>query len=153
MTDTENQDQAEKLLVSIKDLNNLMMANVQRLMKMNIDLVENYTQIGLDNYKSATSIKSVDELVEYAQKQSDIAQDVGRKITEDAKTVIEMSNQYLAGSRRVAEDSLASFMPFSAQNMTIFQKNTDLLMHMFRPTHGTAAQATSQDDKTPEDVQ
>lgn len=153
MTDKETQDQAENLLASIKELNNLMMTNVQKLMKMNIDLVENYTQISLDNYKTATDIKSVDELVEYAQKQREIAQEISKKIAEDAKAVIEMSNEYLASSKRVAEEGIASFIPLSAQGMTIFRKNTDLLMSMFRPTHGTATTAISQDDKTPEDVQ
>ena len=153
MTDKESQLQKENLLISIKELNNLMMSNVQKLMKINIDLVENYTQISIDNYKTATDIKSVDELIEYAQKQREIAQEVGNKIAQDARTVIEMSDQYLARSKRLAEEAVASIIPLSTHGIKIYRKNTDLLMNMFKPTHAAAPQSASQDDKAPEDVQ
>lgn len=153
MTDKEPQDQAETLLVSMKDLNNLVMENVQKLMKMNLDIVENYTQIGLDNYKAATGIKTVDELMKYAQKQRDIAQEVGKKISEDAKTVVDMSNQYVTTTQKVAEDNVPGFMPVTSWGMTMIRDNTDRLMSMFKPTHGTTPQVTSQSDKAPDDVQ
>jgi len=60
--------QAENLLESTRDLSQLMMQNVEKLVKMNLELVESYSHIGLESYKAALGIRSIDELKEYAKK-------------------------------------------------------------------------------------
>ena len=150
MIDKETLDRADQVLAATKDLNDVMLANVDKLARMNIDLVENLSQIGFENYEAARGIKSIDELKEYAQKQRETAQSIAERIAQDNATIVQMISDYMANAQQAAGTTVASLgsKPFGGVFGAL--SNT---MSLFKVPQATATKFESKGDNPPDDTQ
>ncbi len=100
--------QTEDLLSVVKTLNGLAVANVERLIDLQIDGLRKYSDVALASWKDALAVKDIESGQAYFAKQGQVAQDVVKNLAEDAKVVAEIGNEYANEVQKVVADSVAT---------------------------------------------
>ncbi len=86
----------------VKALNELALANVEKLVEMNLATMHKYSDITLDAWKAALDVKDVQGMQEYVARQGEVAKEVVEGMVADAKEVAKLSQDYAAGAQKIA---------------------------------------------------
>ena len=108
MAKIEITKQAEEVAAVVKNINQLTLANVERLVNLNIDSVRKYADIALASWKDALAISDLESGQKYFEKQSQVAQEVVKTFANDAKVVAEIGQEYASEMQKVVSDKVAS---------------------------------------------
>ncbi len=100
--------QAEQALGVYKQLNQLSLTNVERLVDVNLDNLRKYADIVISSWKDALEITDIESGQKYLAKQSKLAQDVVKNFADDAKVVAEIGQEYANEVQKVVADNVAS---------------------------------------------
>ncbi len=95
------QKQAADFLAPVKALNELALANTERLVEMQVQSFREYADVALDNWKAALAVKDMDGAQKYFAKQNEVAQEVAKKLASDAKVVVELGQEYISEVQKV----------------------------------------------------
>jgi len=99
------QKQAEDFLAPVKALNELALANAERLVEMQVQSIRDYADVALDNWKAALAVKDIDGAQKYFAKQNEVAQEVAKKLASDAKVVVELGQEYMTEVQKVVTNN------------------------------------------------
>lgn len=100
--------QADKVFGPARELNRLALRNMEKLVDIQIASMKSFSKLGLDSMKAALDVNDVAGLQDYTSKQREIAQEVMKMITDDAKAVAELGNVYFADARKMFQDGVAA---------------------------------------------
>lgn len=97
----------EEVLAPARSLNELALANVERLVNLHIDSTRKYAEIGLQNMREAFEIKDLSGAQAYMAKQREVAENVTENLVNDAKVVAELGRQYTDKVQKVLAKGVA----------------------------------------------
>ncbi len=100
--------QAGDALAIAKEVNQLTLANVERLVDLNIESVRKYTDVVLGSWKDALAISDLESGQEYIAKQGKVAQEVVKNLADDAKVVAEIGQEYASDMQKVVAENVAN---------------------------------------------
>ena len=101
-------EQMEKYVAPVRELNKLAIANVEKLVEMQLQRLQENAKIGVDQMKSAAEISDVEAFKEYMTGCTELARKLSEQAVEDVRTVFEMGNAYSTEAQRIFKDSIGS---------------------------------------------
>lgn len=96
----------EKLASPVKELNALAVKNIEELTALQLKTIEDNAAIGVETIKSATSISDLEEFQSFLTEQAEVAKQIAEGIFANVCTITELSQNYAAEVKEVAEVSL-----------------------------------------------
>lgn len=92
----------------MKQFNNLVVGNVEKLAAMQLAAMQSYTEMGIAQLKGALEVSDADSFNAYVAQQKDVLKVVSEKIAADSKAVTELSSAFGAEAQKIAQDSIAA---------------------------------------------
>jgi len=80
----------------------------QKLMDAQMDAVRTYSEVGMQQARSAVDIKDADALQQYAAKQQTVAKDLGERVKADGEKVVALNQNFADEARKLVESSAQS---------------------------------------------
>ena len=99
-------EQFEKMMTPFKELNALAIENAEKFVDIQIKAIEQHSKLGTEQLKQAASIKDVDGLRDYMNKQADVIKQFADRTVADTQAVVELGNNYSAEVQRVMQDAM-----------------------------------------------
>ena len=96
----------EKYYAPVRELNNLAIANMEKVLDMQLKFIEDSTKAGLDSLKTATAINDAEGLKEYLNSQVATSKQFTERALEDGRTVAELGNDYIKEAQNVVKEAL-----------------------------------------------
>lgn len=96
----------EKYYAPVRELNNLAIANIEKLMDLQLKFIEDSAKAGVESMKTAAAINDADGLKEYFNNQVAASKQLTERALEDGRTVAEMGNEYVKEAQKVVKDTL-----------------------------------------------
>lgn len=98
---------AEELLAPFKSLNELAIANAEKLVALQSKNFEKYSKIALSSMKEASEITDLEQSQAFFQKQGELSKKAADDIAADLKEVAEMSQAYASEVQKVVTESIS----------------------------------------------
>lgn len=108
MANVDVTKQAADALAVLKQVNQLTLANVERLVDLNIESIRKYADVVLGSWKDALVISDLESGQEYLAKQGKVAQEVVKNLADDAKVVAEIGQEYATDVQKVVAENVAN---------------------------------------------
>jgi len=99
-------DQFDKYITPVRELNNLAIANMEKLMGLQVKYIEDTVKVGLEQLKTASSISDVEGFKNYITTQVAVSKQLTERAIEDGRTVAELGNTYATEVQKVVKDAL-----------------------------------------------
>jgi len=99
-------EQFEKYITPVRELNNLAIANLEKLMDLQVKYIEDSVKVGLEQLKTASSISDVEGFKNYITTQVAVSKQLTERAIEDGRTVAELGNTYATEVQKVVKDAL-----------------------------------------------
>ncbi len=96
----------EKLTAPIEELNTLAVKNIEKLVQLQLKTLQDNANIGVGMAKSAASVSDLEGLRDFLNDQAEVAKRIAEDIVANARTVVELSQDYVADVKDIAEDSI-----------------------------------------------
>lgn len=97
--------QQENLVATVQKLNRLAVANVEKLVALNMDTLRNYSDLSLNSLKALVEVKTPEALQAYLGKQGEVIKSVGEKLVADAKVVAELGVEFNQQAQKITQES------------------------------------------------
>ncbi len=89
-------------------LNALWLSNLEKVTDFQLNAINSYSQIGLEQVKKAIEIDGIEDLQEFASEQSSITESLNEKILDDSKALTELTQEFFGNAESIWQSSLAS---------------------------------------------
>lgn len=90
MIETFN-EQARQLFQPMRQLNALMLDNMERLTQYQLESLKHYSQMGTARMRHASEIADADGMRDFGTRQAEMMNELSRQVLEDARVMGEMS--------------------------------------------------------------
>jgi phasin family protein len=84
----------------------LSLTNGERLYALQLEIAQNYIDIGVEQLKALTEVKDPESLQAFIAKQVDVTRNVGEKLIADTQAIVELGQEFNAETQKLAQDSL-----------------------------------------------
>lgn len=98
--------QAEKMIGPVREINEVAVDKTEKLMKLQLSALENYTKLAISHWRAALEVKDADSMKEFVGKQRDYVEAVAEKAAKDASAMMELGNDYVAQIQKVLKDNV-----------------------------------------------
>ena len=98
--------QLDKYVAPVRELNELAIDNIEKVVALQIKRLEETTRIGVDQLKGAAAVKDVDGFKVYLGGCAELMRTMTEKAVEDARTAFELGNAYHTEAQRIFKDAL-----------------------------------------------
>ena len=96
----------EKYYAPVRELNNLAIANIEKLLDLQLKFIEDSTRAGVESMKTAAAINDAEGFKEYLNSQAATSKQFTERALEDGRTVAELGNDYIKEAQKVVKDAL-----------------------------------------------
>lgn len=101
-------EQFEKYITPVRELNSLAIANLEKLIDLQVKYFEDSLKAGFEQLKTASSISDVDGFKNYFTAQVTVSKQFTERAIEDGRTVAELGNTYATEVQKVVKDTFKS---------------------------------------------
>jgi phasin family protein len=98
--------QVEKYMAPVQELNALAVANVEKIVALQMKRIEETAKLGIEQLKAAAAIKDFEGLQGYVTNYAESLRQFGESAAEDVRTVYELGNSYSTEAQRILKDAL-----------------------------------------------
>ena len=98
---------AEELLAPVKALNELAIANAEKLVALQSKNFEKYSKIALSSLQEASAVADLEQSQAYFKKQGEVSKQVAEDFAADMKEVAELGQAYVAEVQKVVSENVA----------------------------------------------
>ncbi|MEM7210023.1 MAG: phasin family protein [Pseudomonadota bacterium] len=98
----------ENLMASFKAMNELAIANAEKLMAMNLEQIRKQSDVTVAAMRSAMELKDADDVKNYVTDQTNAAKDVLEGLVADAQAIGKMNEETSAEIARLMKESAES---------------------------------------------
>ncbi len=99
-------EQNDKLVAAAGAFNALNVANVEKLVELELGSVRELSGLAISQLKAAVEVKDVDGLKAYADSHAAYVRQVSEKLTADSQAVAELAKTYTADVQKIAQESV-----------------------------------------------
>jgi len=97
--------QIEKLMAPVQELAELHIANIEKLVSLQLEGIEEGAKAGIESLKKAVSVKDIDAARNYLAGQTEVVKAAVESATARAKTMAELAQSYQASVKKIVEKS------------------------------------------------
>ncbi|WP_428625457.1 phasin family protein [Sedimenticola sp.] len=98
--------QVQTVLAPVQELNKLYIYNIEKLFEIQLNSARDYTEICLDQMRSATEITDQKALEAFLSKQGETFKTIGEKVIADSQAVASIGTEFSAEAQKIAEKSV-----------------------------------------------
>lgn len=98
--------QVQTVLSPVQELNKLYIYNIEKLAEIQLSSVREYTDICLEQMRSASEITDQKALEAFFSKQGETFKLIGEKVIADSQAVANIGNQFSTEAQKIAEKSI-----------------------------------------------
>lgn len=98
--------QVQTVLGPVQELNKLYIYNVEKLFEIQLNSARDYTEICLEQMRSATEIKDQKALESFLAKQGETFKAIGEKVIADSQAVASIGSEFTTEAQKLAEKSV-----------------------------------------------
>ena len=99
-------EQAQPLLAPVLKANKLAVANLEKVVNVQMEALNAYVNLGLGQLKAAIEVSNTEELHAFFNSQAEVAGAVRQRMLNDAKTLADLGASYKDGINKLAEENL-----------------------------------------------
>lgn len=120
--------QAQTLFAPVQELNKLYIYNIEKLFEIQLNSARDYTEICLEQMRSASEITDQKALESFLSKQGETFKTIGEKVIADSQAVANIGTQFSTEAQKIAEKSVevatnaVSQAPAAAKKATVGPK-------------------------------
>lgn len=116
-------EQLEKLFTApARAYTKLAMAYVERMIEAQIDTVQSYSAIGIQQARAALDIKDSQSFQHYAESQQAVAQDLSNRFKADAEKVAAMNQDLVNETQKLMESNVNAASEAATETATAAKK-------------------------------
>lgn len=93
-------------LAPVQELNKLYIYNIEKLFEIQLNSARDYTEICLDQMRSASEIKDQQALEAFLSKQGETFKSIGEKVIADSQAVANIGSEFSSEAQKIAEKSV-----------------------------------------------
>ena len=98
--------QAQTFFAPVQELNKLYIYNIEKLFEIQLNSARDYTEICLEQMRSASDITDQKALESFLSKQGDTFKSIGEKVIADSQAVANIGSQFSTEAQKIAEKSV-----------------------------------------------
>ncbi len=98
----------EKYLEPVQQLNALAITNIEKLVKQQVKFLNETSEIGLGQLRSATEIKDIEGLQSYIQGQAEAAKTMSERLLAESKYITELGTEYSNEVQKIFKEAAAT---------------------------------------------
>lgn len=98
--------QVQTVLAPVQELNKLYIYNIEKLFEIQLNSARDYTEICLDQMRSASEIKDQQALEAFLSKQSETLKTIGEKVIADTQAVANIGSEFSSEAQKIAGKSV-----------------------------------------------
>jgi len=104
--DTYMNEQFEKYFAPVRELNALAIANLEKLVDLQVKYIEDSAKATVEQLKTVAAINDAEGFKDYINTQVAVSRKFTERAIEDGRTVAEMSTSYATEVQKVVKDAL-----------------------------------------------
>ena len=113
--------QAQTFFAPVQNLNKLYVYNMEKLFDIQLNSARDYTEICLEQMRSACEITDQKALESFLSKQGEAFKTIGEKVMADSQAVANIGSQFSTEAQKIAENSIED-VTTAANNLALFEK-------------------------------
>lgn len=90
----------------ILEFNNLLAGTMEEAFNLQVESAQGYAKLGIDNINAGFKIRSVDDMMSYAESQKELAQKTSDMMIADAKSYSELGAKFVDSLRSMVESNM-----------------------------------------------
>ena len=98
----------EKISAPVKSLNELAIANIEKMAELQMGLASKGIQVAVESLKSASAVTDVEGLKAYCASQNEVAKGLVEDVVASTNTVAELSKTYAEDAKVIVEAAVAA---------------------------------------------
>lgn len=98
--------QAQTFFAPVQELNKLYIYNIEKLFEIQLNSARDYTEICLEQMRSASEITDQKALESFLNKQGETFKTIGEKVIADSQAVANIGTQFSTEAQKIAEKSV-----------------------------------------------
>ncbi len=98
----------EKFSAPAKALNELAIANIEKLAELNLALAEKSIKVGVETLKSASAVSDLEGLKAFYAGQNEVAKGLVEDVVASSNTVAELGKAYVEDAKGIVETAVAA---------------------------------------------
>lgn len=106
--------QLSDLLAPSRKLNTLLVDNMERMARFQLDALQHYTELNLKQMRAALSAGEAGSLQEYFDQQREAAGALSQKLSEDARTLAGIGQEFSAELQKLAQDNVRAMGQYAS---------------------------------------
>ncbi|THB70035.1 MAG: hypothetical protein D6B28_10280 [Gammaproteobacteria bacterium] len=102
------QEQAEQLTAPLRKIQEVTVAGIERVTQLNVENIKTYAELGMENAKKVlnTNITDVEGLQNFITEQTEVAHNVGLKMTDDLKAYVALGEDLGEELQKVVKENV-----------------------------------------------
>lgn len=100
--------QVQTVFAPVQEFNKLYVYNIEKLFEIQLNSARDYTEICLEQMRSASEITDQKALESFLSKQGETFKTIGEKVIADSQAVANIGSQFSAEAQKIAEKSVES---------------------------------------------
>ncbi len=98
----------EKFSAPVKALNELAIANIEKLAELNLALAEKSVKVSVESLKSASAVSDLAGLKSFYAGQNEVAKGLVEDVVASSSTVAEIGKAYVEDAKGIVETAVAA---------------------------------------------
>lgn len=100
--------QSKSFTAPVQKLNNMAIANTEKLAAFQTASLQKYAQLGIAQWKAAAEVNDLQSLVGYLGAYNARMTDVGEQVVNDAKQAYQLGRDFLCEAQKATQENVAS---------------------------------------------
>ena len=101
-------EQTNRFLNPAREFNKLAVAQFEKLAQLQLASVQEYTELGLAQIKSASTVRDASDVQDHLGRQNEILKSVGEKFAADARAMFDLSRNFGEETQQIARDGVSA---------------------------------------------
>lgn len=90
------------------EFNNMVVKTAETAFNMHMQSMQAFAKLGMDNVNAGLKVRTMDDMVAYAEKQKDVAQKASDMFVADAKAFADLNAKFVEEARTMVESNVKS---------------------------------------------
>lgn len=99
--------QIEKFVTPVRELSALNVANLEKLVAIQLEGIEEIAKTGVESLKKATAVKDLEGAKSYFSGQAEVIKSVVENSIARSRSVAEIAQAYSASAKQIVENAIA----------------------------------------------
>lgn len=110
--------QSKRFMAPVQKLNDLAIANAEKLIAFQMASVRSYADLGMAQWKAAAEVNDPESFLGYLTKQGARMTSMSEQVVADAKKVYQMGVDFVSNVQKVAQENVSAVTTIATEKAT-----------------------------------